>query len=98
MQTRSMTRNIMEEAKKKQGKKRGKSQGKSQEKSQKKKQTKKYKTENATPCFDETEYYNFHNNREIYNKEQERRRLAGIKPIIICMGGPYSDAWYPPHN
>jgi hypothetical protein len=94
MQTRSMTRNIMEEAKKKQGKKRQKSQ----EKGQVKKQTKKYKTENATPCFDETEYYNFHNNREIYNKEQERRRLAGIKPIIICMGGPYSDAWYPPHN
>ena len=48
--------------------------------------------------FDKTEYEKYHNNREEYDKEQERRRLAGIKPVIICMGGPYSDAWYPPHN
>ena len=31
-----------------------------------------------------------------YNLEQQSRRLAGSVPIIICMGGPYSDAWYPP--
>ena len=48
--------------------------------------------------FDRAEYDKYHNNRREYNKEQTRRRLAGIKPIIICMGGPYSDAWYPPHN
>tara|TARA_B000000557_G_C20609960_1_gene373397 strand:- start:267 stop:524 length:258 start_codon:yes stop_codon:yes gene_type:complete len=48
--------------------------------------------------FDKAEYEKYHNNREEYDKEQERRRLAGIKPVIICMGGPYSDAWYPPHN
>ena len=60
--------------------------------------TRKLAQEKSISHFDENEYHNFHNNRENYNKEQERRRLAGIKPIIICMGGPYSDAWYPPHN
>ena len=60
--------------------------------------TRKLAQEKSVPYFDENEYHNFLNNRENYNKEQERRRLAGIKPIIICMGGPYSDAWYPPHN
>jgi inorganic triphosphatase YgiF len=48
--------------------------------------------------FDREEYDKFHNNRSEYEKEQKARRDAGIKPIIICMGGPYSDAWYPPHN
>ena len=38
----------------------------------------------------------FENDNKAYQKEQERRRLAGQTPIIICMGGPYSDAWYPP--
>ena len=33
---------------------------------------------------------------EAYKKEQKRRKLAGQTPIIICMGGPWSDAWYPP--
>jgi|TARA_B100000674_G_C37670304_1_gene836717 hypothetical protein len=60
--------------------------------------TRKLAQENSIPHFDVNEYNNFHNNRASYNKEQERRRLAGIKPIIICMGGPYSDVWYPPHN
>lgn len=46
--------------------------------------------------FNQIDEYNFHHNREEYDKEQERRRRAGIKPVIICMGGPYSDAWYPP--
>ena len=40
----------------------------------------------------------FENDNKAYQKEQERRRLAGQTPIIICMGGPYSDAWYPPLN
>lgn len=48
--------------------------------------------------FTITEAHNFHHDRSAYDKEQNRRRLIGIKPIIICMGGPYSDAWYPPHN
>ena len=48
--------------------------------------------------FDRAEYDKFHNNRDEYEREQNERRLAGIKPIIICMGGPYSDVWYPPHN
>jgi hypothetical protein len=38
----------------------------------------------------------FENNNKAYEKEQKRRKLAGQTPIIICMGGPYSDAWYPP--
>ena len=83
MQTRSMTRNIMEEAKK---------QGKNVKKAGKK-ADKKYKTENATPCFDETEYYNFHNNREIYNKEQEEGDLQELNPssfvwedLILMLG------------
>ena len=38
----------------------------------------------------------FENQGELYKKEQKRRKLAGQTPIIICMGGPYSDAWYPP--
>tara|TARA_Y100000741_G_C18150409_1_gene516967 strand:- start:457 stop:699 length:243 start_codon:yes stop_codon:yes gene_type:complete len=38
----------------------------------------------------------FENDNKAYQKEQERRRLAGQTPVIICMGGPYSDAWYPP--
>lgn len=38
----------------------------------------------------------FENNNKAYEKEQRRRKLAGQTPIIICMGGPYSDAWYPP--
>jgi len=38
----------------------------------------------------------FDGDNTVYQKEQERRRLAGQTPIIICMGGPYSDAWYPP--
>jgi len=40
----------------------------------------------------------FENDNKAYQKEQEQRRLAGQTPIIICMGGPYSDAWYPPLN
>lgn len=51
-----------------------------------------------TACFDKAESDKYHNNRAEYDKEQEKRCLAGIKPVIICMGGPYSDAWYPPHN
>ena len=54
--------------------------------------------EEETYYFDETEYYYFLHEHESYRKEQERRRLAGVKPVIICMGGPYSDLWYPPHN
>ena len=52
----------------------------------------------STPHFDENEYHMFCYNRKEYEKEQHRRRLAGVTPIIICMGGPYSDAWYPPQN
>lgn len=51
-----------------------------------------------TYYFDETEYHYYLYDHESYRKEQERRRLAGVKPVIICMGGPYSDAWYPPYN
>ena len=40
----------------------------------------------------------FEHDNKAYQKEQEKRRLAGQTPIIICMGGPYSDAWYPPLN
>ena len=47
-------------------------------------------------CWTPSEQALFENDNEAYQKEQERRRLAGQKPIIICMGGPYSDAWYPP--
>ena len=54
------------------------------------------KEKEETGGFDRAEYDKYHNNRDEYDKEQKRRRLAGIKPIIICMGGPYSDAWYPP--
>ena len=54
--------------------------------------------EDQNSGFTVAEAHDFHHNREAYDKEQNRRRLAGIKPIIICMGGPYSDAWYPPHN
>ena len=43
----------------------------------------------STPHFDENEYHMFCYNRKEYEKEQKRRRLAGVTPIIICMGGPY---------
>ena len=52
----------------------------------------------STSHFDENEYHMFCYNRKEYEKEQQRRRLAGVTPIIICMGGPYSDVWYPPQN
>lgn len=55
-------------------------------------------TKKEAPYFDRTEYDKYHNNNSEYKKEQEQRRLKGIEPIIICMGGPYSDVWYPPHN
>ena len=54
--------------------------------------------EDQNSGFTIAEAHDFHHNRPAYDKEQNRRRLSGIKPIIICMGGPYSDAWYPPHN
>tara|TARA_Y100000768_G_scaffold387778_1_gene380249 strand:- start:460 stop:690 length:231 start_codon:yes stop_codon:yes gene_type:complete len=52
----------------------------------------------ATECdgWSPNEQALFDNDNKAYQKEQERRRLAGQTPIIICMGGPYSDAWYPP--
>lgn len=56
------------------------------------------KTHDECAIFDSNEEYNYRHNRAEYEKEQERRRIAGIKPVIICMGGPYSDAWYPHHN
>ena len=48
--------------------------------------------------FSPQEEHNYKFDRPEYDKEQERRRLAGVEPIIICMGGPYSDKWYPPSN